>query len=375
MQYRVMPKQTERLSTLGFGCMRFPVKQDGKIDEEKAFEMLHYAYNNGVTYFDTAWPYHNGESEIVVGKFLKQIDRNKVQLATKLPAWLVKKPEDMDSYLDQQLEKLQTDHIDYYLIHALNKNSWKEIRKHKLFDFIKRAKESGKIKHIGFSFHDKYPVFKNIVNSFDWEFCQIQLNFFDTHYQAGMAGYRLAAAKGMGIVIMEPLRGGKLVTEIPEPVQAIWKKSQFNRSPIDRALRFLWNLPAVQVVLSGMSSLPQVVENMQIADTCQANELPEAELKLYNQARLFYVRKMAVLCTHCGYCMPCPQNVNIPMSFWVYNDACMFGHVEQYKRDYRWFVGDDSRADKCVGCGICTSKCPQQIEIPAQLQKVKELLC
>lgn len=258
MQYRTMPGGKEKLSILGFGLMRLPMDKDHKIIENKAMKMLKTAYDNGVNYFDSAWPYHGGESEPLMGRFLKTIDRKKVFIATKLPTWLTKTRQDMDDYLDKQLERLGTSYIDYYLLHALNGKRWKELKKAGIIDFMEKAKASGKIRHIGFSFHDKYPAFKSIADNYNWEFCQIQHNYLDIRREAGIRGLQYAASKGMGIIIMEPLMGGKLAGNIPLEVQKSWDKSKYSRTPAERAFLFVWNYPQVQVVLSGMSNLEQV---------------------------------------------------------------------------------------------------------------------
>ena len=242
MKYRKMPKSPDKLSALGLGLMRLPQTKAGKIDEKQALAMLEYALEKGVNYFDTAWGYHDGASEPLLGKFVARNDRSRFFIATKLPCWLVKTPADMDGYLNQQLERLRTDHIDYYLLHALGQRSWQEMLRLGVTDWLDKARADGRIRHIGFSFHDKYPVFRKIVERYDWDFCQFMLNFLDTHYQAGMNGYKLAAEKGLGIIAMEPLRGGKLVGQVPETVQRVWARSRHDWSPVQRALNWVWNL-------------------------------------------------------------------------------------------------------------------------------------
>jgi predicted aldo/keto reductase-like oxidoreductase len=370
MQYRTMPGNMDKLSVLGFGLMRLPVDTDRKIDEAKTLEMLQTAHQNGVNYFDTAWPYHGGESEVILAKFLKSIDRSKVFVATKLPTWLIKSRSDMDEYLEKQLEKLGTSYIDYYLMHSLNGNNWKTLKKLGAIDFLEKAKASGKIRHIGFSFHDKYPGFKYIIDSYKWEFCQIQHNFFDIRREAGTRGLLYAAGKGVGIIVMEPLLGGKLAGNIPEAAAKVWAKSKNRWTPAERALRFVWNYPQVQIVLSGMSALEQVQENLTIASKAKAKSLSEQELKLYQNVRKVYLDKMVVHCTGCGYCLPCPSKVGIPWALGVYNDAHIFGDKQRHQREYNFFIPDENKADKCTKCGSCLSKCPQKIDILTELEKV-----
>ncbi len=369
MQYRSMPGGKDKLSVLGFGLMRLPVDNDNKIDEVQALGMLKAAYDGGVNYYDSAWPYHGGESELLLAKFLKSIDRSKVFVATKLPTWLLKTREDMDSYLDQQLQKLETPYIDYYLMHSLNGKRWKELKKLGAIDFLEKAKASGKIRHIGFSFHDKYPGFKSIIDSYQWEFCQIQHNFFDIRREAGTRGLLYAADKGVGIIVMEPLLGGKLAGNIPAEAEKAWSKSKYDRTPAERAFRFVWNYPQVQIVLSGMSTLEQVKENLSIASNSKPDDLSPEELKLYAKVRKIYLSKMVVHCTGCGYCLPCPSKVAIPWALGVYNDAHIFGDRKRHQWEYNFFIPDDNKADKCTKCGVCITKCPQKIDIPAELEK------
>ncbi|MDD3562740.1 MAG: aldo/keto reductase [Candidatus Cloacimonetes bacterium] len=371
MKYRKMPKSEDQLSVLGFGCMRFPTTKDGKIDEEQSLAMLHEAYRAGVNYYDTAWGYHDEGSEPFVGKFLSQIDRDKVFVATKLPCWLVKTRADMDDFLEKQLKRLQTDHIDYYLLHALNKKSWNTVHELGVLDFLQGAKASGRIRHIGFSFHDDYDTFEQIVQAWDWDFTQIMLNYLDTEYQAGLKGMRLAISKNMGIISMEPLRGGKLAKHIPPEVEEVWKSAGNTQTPVERALSWVWNIPQCTLLLSGMSTIEQVRENIALSQKAEANILSGAEQQVYSKAREAYLSRIPYLCSECRYCMPCPYGVNIPANLGQYAEALMF-EDKNSKEAYLSFIPEKMRANQCVECGECLSKCPQQIDIPKWMQTIKE---
>jgi predicted aldo/keto reductase-like oxidoreductase len=372
MKYRKMPRSKDKISALGLGLMRLPQHPDGTIDEDHSLAMLQYALDNGVNYFDTAWGYHDGASEPLLGKFIARSDRSKMLIATKLPCWLVKSRSDMDDFLNKQLERLQTGHIDYYLLHALHKSAWQSMLKLGIIDFLEKAREDGKIRHIGFSFHDKYPVFKQIVNRYEWDFCQFMLNYLDTHYQAGLNGYRLAVEKKMGIIAMEPLRGGKLVQHMPESLEKIWSKSKLPWTPVQRALNWGWNLPGLTVNLSGMSNLGQLKENIRLASAFKPGLISPEEAELYKKARLEYLRRIAIPCSECRYCMPCPHKVAIPAVFGHYNESVMFDQKQRHLQEYRGWIPEESRADKCVQCGECLSKCPQHLDIPSLMTKVAE---
>ncbi|SHE90623.1 hypothetical protein SAMN02746089_01004 [Caldanaerobius fijiensis DSM 17918] len=371
MQYRDFGKTGWKVSALGFGAIRLPVidGDNNKIDEPKAIEMIRYAIDNGVNYIDTAWPYHGGNSELVVGKALKDGYREKVKLATKLPSWLVNKPEDMDKYLNEQLKKLQTDHIDFYLLHALNKDQWNKYKSLNVFEWIDKVKAEGKVKYIGFSFHDEFDVFKQIIDDYDkWDFCQIQYNYMDVDVQAGEKGLKYAASKGIPVVIMEPIRGGRLATNPPEPIKELWNTAKIKRSPAEWALQWLWNQPEVTVVLSGMSTMEQVKENIESASRSGVNSLTAEELQLIEKVRNKYKELSPVACTGCNYCMPCPNGVNIPRNFSVYNEAHMYNSYEDSKREYNWL--GEAKASSCVECGNCESTCPQHLPIIELLKDV-----
>jgi len=376
MLYRKMLKTGDELSILGFGCMRLPVKADGSIDEERAVKQVRYAIDHGVNYVDTAWPYHGGQSEPLVGRALADGYREKVRLATKLPSWLIEKREDMDTFLDAQLEKLQTDHIDYYLVHALVGELWDNVEKLCVTEFLDKAKADGRIKHAGFSFHGAGQDFRRIVDAYDWDFCQIQYNFLDEKNQAGTAGLRYAALKGLGVIIMEPLRGGNLTRNVPPAVKAIWDEAPVKRTPAEWALRWIWNHPEVTVVLSGMNDESHIRENLSVADQAYPDSLTEAELQLVKRVEKKYRELLKVGCTGCQYCMPCPSGVNIPLCFEEYNNLYLTGNADGEKFMYAARLGGavglgtPEFASLCVQCGECREKCPQHLDIPVLLESV-----
>jgi predicted aldo/keto reductase-like oxidoreductase len=375
MLYRKMPKTGDELSILGFGCMRMPMA-DGKIDEARAIAQIRGAIDQGVNYVDTAWPYHGGESEPLLGKALKDGYREKVKVATKLPTWLVESRADMDRYLNAQLEKLGTDRIDYYLVHALAGKSWERVQALGIREFLDQAKKDGRIVNAGFSFHGAPEDFKPIVDAYPWVFCQIQYNFLDQQYQAGTAGLKYAASKDMGVVIMEPLRGGNLgLPTQPPAVAAIWDEAGTKRAPVEWALRWVWDHPEVTALLSGMNEEAHIAQNLAIAGEAHAGSLTRAELDLVDRAASKYRELMQVDCTGCAYCMPCPAGVNIPNCFSFFNKLHMFG-PEEAMFMYAAFGlnltggGETGYASQCVACGECLEKCPQHIAIPEVLERV-----
>jgi len=377
MQYRKFGKLGFDVSAFGLGCMRFPLKEqpDGsrdysQIDEEEAIRMIRYAVDHGVNYLDTAYPYHGGNSERVVGKALKDGYREKVKLATKCPVWMVNGPDDFEKLLDEQLGKLEVDYVDFYLLHALNKESWKKVLEYDGLSFLDRAKQSGKIKYAAFSFHDELPVFKEIIDSYPWDMCQIQLNILDDEYQAGVEGLRYAHSKGISVVIMEPLKGGKLAQHVPNDIQAAWDKAPVKRSPQEWAFRWLANFPEVTVILSGSSTMDQLKDSIQIFETAAPNSLTEEELSIIQEVKNLYKSKIKVDCTACNYCMPCPSGLNIPRKFQLYNDSAMYEVFEEYANHYQRFIQEGKDASHCVECGQCEAACPQSLPI---IEKLKEL--
>ncbi|MCW4051345.1 MAG: aldo/keto reductase [Candidatus Bathyarchaeota archaeon] len=367
MKYRQFGQLDWKVSVLGFGAMRLPVigGDTSKIDEPESIKMIRYAIDHGVNYVDTAYPYHRGQSELLVGKALKDGYREKVRLATKMPSWLIEKTEDFDQYLDEQLAKLDTTHIDYYLLHGLNKGRWPTLKELGVFEWAEKVKKEGKIRHLGFSFHDEYSLFEQILeDSEHFDFCQIQLNYMDTEYQAGMKGLKLAASKGLAVVVMEPIKGGKLAVTPPEAVQAVWAKSENPRKPAEWALQWVWNLPEVSVVLSGMSEMYHVEENVEYACRSGPGTLKEYELALYDEAVEAYNNLGFIGCTACMYCMPCPEGLEIPAILGLYNEYYMKGRPSDFKERYWEEITPTTHASNCVSCAECVEKCPQNLPIP-----------
>ncbi len=373
MQYRTFGKLDWKPSALGFGAMRLPrIDNDsGKIDEPEAIAMIRWAIDHGVNYVDTAYPYHKGTSEGVVGRALQQGYRQRVKLATKLPCWLVKTADDFDRYLDEQLRRLQTDYIDFYLLHSLDAESWHSMRDLKVLDWAEKARASGRFHYLGFSFHDRYEAFQEIVDAYDaWTFCQIQYNYMDEENQAGTKGLQYAASKGLAVVVMEPIRGGALARP-PQQVQALFDSAEHKGSPSEWALQWVWNHAEVSLALSGMSAMAQVQENVAAADRSGVGKLTPAELALIARVRDAYRALMPIPCTDCQYCMPCPNNVDIPRNFHLYNESVMYGDPHELHWQYG-NIPEAQRASACQECGECEEKCPQQIPIQEWLKKVHQ---
>jgi uncharacterized protein len=376
MQYRKFGRLDWKSSALGFGCMRLPTIGGDRthIDEPEATRMLHYAIDHGVNYVDTAYPYHGGNSEWFLGRALKGGYRDKVKLATKLPCWLVQAPEDFDKYLDEQLQKLQTDHIDFYLLHGLNAERWPQMRDLGVLKRAEHAITDGRIRHLGFSFHDELKVFREILDAYDkWTFCQIQYNYMDVQNQAGTPGLQYAASKGLAVVIMEPILGGRLVNP-PQPIQDLWNTAAKKRAPADWALQWLWNQPEVSVVLSGMSAMNQVQENVASADVSGVNTLTGKELSLVERVRDKYQELSPIPCTKCGYCIPCPNGVNIPRNFEIYNAGKMYDKPDWARQEYKMWLPENERASVCQDCDECEDKCPQSIPISEWMPRVHAVL-
>jgi uncharacterized protein len=376
MQYRKFGQIDWEASVLGFGCMRFPTigEDSGKIDQEKTNAMIWRAIEGGVNYFDTAYVYHKQQSEVALGIALANGFRHKVRIATKLPIWLVNEADDFDRMVDEELGRLQTDVIDFYLMHALDAGSWEKVQKLGLLKKAERAIADGRIRHIGFSFHDSLPVFKQIVDGYDhWDFCQIQYNYMDIDYQAGKKGLQYAADEGLAVVIMEPLRGGKLAADIPA-AKPLWDQADKQRTPADWALQWLWSQPEVTLILSGMSTLEQVEENVASAAQSRVGVLDKGEIALVEKVRETLDGLSPIDCTQCEYCLPCPQGVNIPRVFDYYNRIAVYDDLEGTRDAYQRFFEEEQKAAHCIQCDECVPKCPQNIPISEWMPIIEDVL-
>lgn len=364
MKYRRLAG--EDVSILGFGCMRFPLLGDGKdqkqIDEARVKEMLETAIDSGINYFDTAYVYHGGESEKVLGRLFKNGIRKKINIADKMPVWEVNCEEDFDKILDEQLERLQTDYIDYYLLHALDKESFKNnVLKFNLIDKMNKAKADGKIRHIGFSFHDDTETFKRIIDSNpDWEFCQIQFNYIDINSQAGIEGLKYAGSKGIDVIVMEPLLGGKLANPSPQVRKTLGE----GKTPVEWALDFVWSWDEVSILLSGMGAMEQVKDNIIYAS--RAEKLSDAEQKSLLETKRIFDTMALVPCTKCAYCMPCPAGLDIPKIYEAYNTSAVSGR-DRAKEIYDKIA---VKAECCLKCHACERICPQHIETTAVMPEI-----
>lgn len=375
MQYRVFGKDGFEVSALGFGAMRFPAGKDSrKMDEPGAVDLLRYGIDRGINYVDTAYIYHDGRSEVVVGKALKNGYRDRVRVADKSPGHLVQSAADFRNILEQQLRRLDMEHIDYYMFHGINRHYLQTILEEDLLTEMMRAQASGKIGHIGFSFHDNTAAFRQIIDATDlWEFCMIQYNYMDIHRQAGTEGFDYAARKGLPIIVMEPLLGGRLANP-PADVLDLMSAFSVQRTPAEWALSWLWNHPAVVTILSGMATSEQIDENCRIASEARPGHLTGDEIRFMEQIRHTFSRRAVIPCTRCDYCKPCPEGIDIGWMLELYNDSVMFDNLNAPRFAYNHFVSADKNASACSACGECESRCPQEIEVSAWMPRVHDTL-
>lgn len=373
MQYRTFDKTGQKVSLLGMGTMRLPVTEDGQVDREAAISMIRHSIDEGINYVDTAYMYHDGESEKIVGQALKDGYREKVLLADKMPVWLAKDEEAMRSIFDEQFARLEVDVIDMYLVHNVTVPVWKRAQKFHLMGFLEEKRAEGKIRHIGFSFHDQLSLFKEVIDSYPWDFCQIQLNYMDKEFQAGEEGLHYAAEKGIPVIIMEPLKGGKLTDTLPPSVKALWKQAEIQRTPAEWALRWVANHSEILTILSGMSAPEQLEENLRILSQAKPNSLTEKELSIIDQVSSEYNRLIQYSCTSCKYCMPCPKKIDIPTAIRFYNEWFLYEGNPKIKADYpNWLVKDRQPGD-CIACKACEDHCPQHLPISEIMKKTAEI--
>lgn len=379
MLYNRLGKTNLEVSRLGFGTMRLPTKgSNDEIDEEESSKMLTYGIENGINLIDTAYPYHSatlegsGNSEIFLGNFLNENGyRDDIILSTKSPIWAIDKKEEFDYYLDEQLKKLQTDHIDIYLLHSLTEPDWYKVKDLDVFDFLDDCLSSGKVKHVGFSSHMEVDYVIEVLDEYPkWEVVMTQMNYFDEYYQSGVMGLNYLKEVDVGSMVMEPLRGGSLVQNIPQAVQDLWNVAEVKRTPVEWALQYLWNRDDVDCVLSGMTSLQQVKQNIETAS--KMDEISDYDHEIIREVAREYRQTVGNKCTRCGYCMPCPHGVDIINCLTEYNIAHMLNDPKASAMQYFTLMDDDSRADSCVQCMECLPFCTQMLNIPEELEKVHE---
>lgn len=374
MQYRRLSKKIDFMpSVLGFGLMRLPLRADNTVDIDEAVRIVRYSIDNGLNYLDTAYAYHQGESEKILSQILKDGYREKVKIADKFPVWLLKDESDLDRYFFEQLEKLKVEKIDFYLLHALDRGRFSHVLKFKIIDWLEKKKADGFIDYIGFSFHDKLSCLKKIVDYYEWDFCQIQFNLVDIKTQISLKGLQYAKNKDIGIIIMEPLRGGQLTLSIPDDIRILWDKmaklyglKEYN--PVQFMLDWIWNFEETGLILSGMSNFEQVKENLSYADSSAVNKLTKEQLKLFNQIQKAYLQKIIINCTSCNYCKVCPEKIAIPYIFNLVNEINRFDNTKTPAFRYN-FLSDEQKAGKCTDCKVCIQHCPQKLDIPELLDK------
>jgi len=373
MQFRTFGKTGEQVSLLGFGAMRLPLGTDGKVDMDKSVQLLRHGIDNGVNYIDTAYVYHDGLSEVAIGKALKDGYREKVLLADKLPGWMLTDEASHQKIFDEQFKNLDVDVIDMYLLHNMTTPLWRLAKKLNTLDFLEKKKAEGKIRHIGFSFHDNVSLFKEIIDSYDWDFCMIQLNYMDTKWQAGVEGLKYAASKGVAVVVMEPLKGGLLTNTIPSNVESLWRSAETKRSPAEWGLRWVANFPEVMTITSGMSTMEQLVENLKIMGSALPDSLTEKEHKLIEEVSEAYNELIKYPCTACGYCMPCPKKINIVQIMNLYNEWFLFSGSKNTLTTYDVRTPAGRTASDCTNCKECEERCPQKLNISEMMANATKI--
>lgn len=361
-----------QVSLLGMGCMRLPKIDPDKddIDYKKAQEIIDYAYSHGVNYFDTAYGYHGGKSELFVGEAMKKYPRDSFCLASKMPIWCAEKPEDVERIFNEQLKKCQTEYFDFYLFHAQNAANFEKCQKFGVYEFLNKMKAEGKIRHLGFSFHDKPEVLRHICDTYQWDFAQIQLNYLDWEMQDAKQQYEILTERGIPVVIMEPVRGGVLANPC-EASNEVFKAARPDKSVASWAIRYAATLPNVLTVLSGMSNIEQVMDN--VSTMTPFEPLTEKDYQVIEEAVDLYKKKDTVPCTGCRYCMDCPFGVDIPKMFSIYNKYAVQKDEEDYWEEYR-AQPESEWADKCQACGACMEQCPQHIQIPDKMSMIRNLI-
>lgn len=374
MQYRRLKKTDIDLSILGYGCMRLPILENksDKIDYVKAEKLLHHAIEHGVNFVDTAWFYHaavfgqKGESEPFVGEALSGKWREKIHLATKMPLFTLRQKEQMEEYLSQQLERLKTDYLDFYLLHGLNGEIWEKVKGFGVREFLDRKKAEGKIRNACFSYHGTAEDFIKICDEYDWTYAQIQYNYVDTDFQAGYKGLKYAESKGINVIVMEPLKGGKLARKLPPEMLNVIESSQIKRSPAEWALRFVWNEPGVKSLLSGMNEFNQLEENLRIAEEGIAGSLGATEIIIFEELHSAMKNRTRIECTACRYCMPCSSGVEIPEVLEALNTATLWNDPNPWGTGYLRVRG---KASKCTACRECEEVCPQGLPISNHMKE------
>lgn len=363
MQYRTFEKTGEKVSLFGLGTMRMPIHSDGKLNHEESVKMIRYAIDNGINYIDTAYMYHDGESEVALGKALKDGYRDKIILADKMPVWLAKDEKEMEELFQEQFNRLGVDLIDFYLVHNITVPVWKRAKKLGLIPFLEKQKQAGRIREIGFSFHDEFSFFKEVLDEYKWDFCQIQLNYMDVEFQAGIKGLKYAAEKGVPVIVMEPLKGGKLTDAIPASVKDLWNEAEIKRPAVEWALRWVGDFPQVLTILSGVHNIEQLEENIKILSKIVPNTLTEKEKEIIEKVSKEYNKLIEYSCTACRYCLPCPVKLDIPTIIDLYNQWNLFEGNEKIKNDYDMWFGKKRIASSCIACGQCEEQCPQSLPI------------